>query len=105
MNDKISYKDLQTPYVAKMLTTVDNPYDPFEKFDDWYRYDIENGYNTCGLIARLLPNSRDFNVLESNEEINSVIDRIIQLDPLNQYVIVAKKIVPEFLELEEIINK
>lgn len=36
-----------------MLTTVDNEFDPFTDFDSWYNFDVENGYNTCALIARL----------------------------------------------------
>ena len=36
-----------------MLTTKDNPFDPFDQFDSWFMYDTQNGYNTCGLIARI----------------------------------------------------
>lgn len=36
-----------------MLTTIDNPFDPFEDFTKWYLYDIERGYNTCALIGRV----------------------------------------------------
>jgi len=36
-----------------MLTTVDNPYSPFTKYDDWYAWDIQSGYDTCGLLARI----------------------------------------------------
>ena len=36
-----------------MVTTVDNPYNPFTEFYEWLSFDIEKGYNTCGLLARL----------------------------------------------------
>lgn len=36
-----------------MLTTVDNPWDPFTQFRKWYAYDMQMGYDTCGRIARL----------------------------------------------------
>ena len=29
-----------------MLTTFDNPYDPFEQFTLWFLFDVEKGYNT-----------------------------------------------------------
>ena len=27
-----------------MLTTVDNPFDPFEQFTSWFMFDEEKGY-------------------------------------------------------------
>ena len=38
-----------------MLTTVDNPFDPFDNFEEWYKIDMQFGYNTCGLVARIAP--------------------------------------------------
>jgi len=32
---------------ACMLTTFDNPYDPFTQFDKWLLFDMEKGYNSC----------------------------------------------------------
>lgn len=98
MSDRVSYEDLKVPFTAKFLTTSDNPFDPFTQFDAWFQYDTEHGYNTCGLIDRFLPNSRSFDASEQNDEVNAVIDKIVQLDPLNQYIVVVKQIVPEFIE-------
>ena len=36
-----------------MLTTFDNPYDPFEQFTLWFLFDVEKGYNTCERLARV----------------------------------------------------
>ena len=30
-----------------MLTTSDNPYNPFTQFDEWQMFDSLQGYNTC----------------------------------------------------------
>ncbi len=35
-----------------MLTTLDNPHNPFTEWDEWYVYDMAR-YNTCGLLARI----------------------------------------------------
>ena len=42
-----------------MLTTVDNPFNPFDNFDEWYKIDMQFGYNTCALLARIAPAPAD----------------------------------------------
>ena len=41
------------------LTTVDNPFDPFEDFTSWYLFDMEKGYDCCGRVDRLANYSDD----------------------------------------------
>lgn len=67
------------------LTTVDNPYDPFDQFDDWYRFDTDKGYNTCGILARFQYTSDQFTDEENAYEIERAIDTIIANDPLNRW--------------------
>ena len=42
------------------LTTIDNPYDPFEDFTEWLLYDNEAGHNCCGIVERLAKTSKTF---------------------------------------------
>ena len=72
------------------LTTVDNPYDPFDQFDDWYRFDADKGYNTCGILARFQYTSDQFTEEENAYEIERAIDTIIANDPLNRWKKVKK---------------
>ena len=62
--------------MARMLSTVDNPYDPRTSWDEWFAFDTAHGYGTCGLLARLCT---------SSEEIENAIDRILNLDGTNFY--------------------
>jgi len=73
-----------------MLTTVDNPYDPFEDFKLWYLFDMKLGYNTCGYIARLAKDDESMTQKEKEKDVEEVIDRIIACDPFNVYIKVTK---------------
>ena len=68
-----------------MLTTIDNPFDPFEQFTSWFLFDVEKGYNTCSYLARIAKISDDFSEKETNEEIERAIDEIIKYDFMNIY--------------------
>lgn len=77
-----------------MLTTVDNPYDPFTHYDEWFLYDMQKGYNSCGMLARFANTSESFTDKENADEIERAIDEIIKLDFTNTY----KKVVSNTLE-------
>ena len=68
-----------------MLTTVDNPYNPFEQFTLWNLFDKENGYNTCERLARIMNISDDMTQKEEDEEYNRAADVIIKYDFLDIY--------------------
>ena len=67
------------------LTTIDNPFDPFEQFTSWYMFDVEKKYNTCAYLARIEQISDDMSQDEIDEEHERAIDKIIELDFLNIY--------------------
>ena len=73
-----------------MLTTFDNPYDPFEQFTLWRLFDLEKGYNTCERLARIAQLSDDMSQREEDEENERAIDEIIEHDFLNIYKKVGK---------------
>ena len=62
------------------LTTVDNPFNPFDDFNQWFMFDIEKGYNCCGLLARMANYSDDLTDSEEELETERAIDKIIKLD-------------------------
>ena len=73
-----------------MLSTIDNPHDPFDNFTSWYMYDVEAGYNSCAYLARIAKTSEQFTDTENDEEIERAIDEIIQYDFRNIYVKVKR---------------
>lgn len=74
-----------------MLTTVDNPFDPFDDFANWFAFDMLKGYNTCGMLSNFAETSDIYSDDENTFIIESAIDEIIEVDPLKIY----KKIIKE----------
>lgn len=73
------------------LTTVDNPFNPFENFKEWFLFDVEKGYNSCSMVDRVANLSDGMSETEEILERNRAIDRIIEIDPLGVY---TKVVIP-----------
>lgn len=68
-----------------MLSTIDNPFNPFENFDEWMAYDEmlarEQGRPTCcGYLARMSMSSSDLSDKELEDLNEIVIDEICELN-------------------------
>lgn len=74
-----------------MLTTFDNPFNPFEQFDSWLLFDVEKGYNTCSRLDRIANTSDTMSEKEKEEAMNEAIDEIIKYDFLHIYRRVTPK--------------
>lgn len=68
-----------------MLTTFDNPFNPFEQFDSWYQFDLDKGYNSSAYLDRIARTSDQMTEEENDKEIERAIDEIIKYDPMNIY--------------------
>ena len=68
-----------------MLTTLDNPFDPFTQFDEWYQYDMNMGYHTMSYLARIVVTSDDLSEADQSAAIEMAIDEIIQENILGIY--------------------
>lgn len=69
-----------------MLTTIDNPYNPFDKFDEWLDYDLLAGHNCCAYLDRIAKTSDALSDAENEAIINEAIDEIIEYDPTGLYI-------------------
>ena len=74
-----------------LLTTIDNPYNPFDDFSNWYAFDMEKGHNTCDLIGRLAQLRDDMTQREEEEEYARVAEFILYHDPHDKYKKIFKQ--------------
>lgn len=73
------------------ITTIDNPYDPFDQFTNWWRYDQDKGYKTCEQLARFARTTDQFSDKENAIEIERAIDDMIKYDPFDRYIKVVRE--------------
>ena len=60
-----------------MLTTVDNPYDPFTQYDEWSQFDERSGYHTPSFLARVAYTSENLSEVDQDLAIEEAIDVIV----------------------------
>lgn len=68
-----------------MLTTVDNPYNPFTQFDEWYGFDERSGYHTTQFLARVTLSSPDLSDADQSIAIENAIEEIVSENVLGLY--------------------
>lgn len=68
-----------------MLTTVDNPYNPFTQFDEWYAYDTNMGYYSCAYLSRIAKTAESLSDEENAIALNQAINEILYFDVLGIY--------------------
>lgn len=64
-----------------MLTTTDNPYDPFTQWEDWYKFDMLSGHDCCGLLDLKALTSPNFGDEKNQQIIYDAIDEIVKNEP------------------------
>ena len=83
MNDSIIHSNDSNSVISDcMLTTYDNPYDPFKQFSLWFKTDMMLGHNCC----QLLNETAFINTIQSEKlnekDIQDAIDLIVKENPL-----------------------
>ena len=71
--------------IEHMLTTVDNPFNPFTHFDEWFSWDESSGYRTTGLLARVMKSSDELSEADQSLAMELAIDEIVNENVLGIY--------------------
>lgn len=77
--------------IEYMLTTTDNPFNPFTDYKAWFSYDAQLGYHTPSFLARIVWTSDDLSELDQRQAIEAGIDEIVRENILGVYKKVASK--------------
>lgn len=64
-----------------MLTTFDNPFNPFDDFIIWWKTDLLLGHDCCGTLSRFAATSEVFSDERNEQIIDEAMDEIVRLDP------------------------
>lgn len=64
-----------------LLSTVDNPFNPWTEYDDWLRFDEQSGYYSNQLLARVSIDNEDL-----NEELQEQLIQIAILEIIKENV-------------------
>jgi len=63
--------------VQHLPSTEDNPYNPFDEFDQWLAYDMQMHHNSLGIMARLARQSPGLTDEENSQEQEQAIDTMV----------------------------
>lgn len=62
------------------LTTVDNPFNPFTHWQEWFEFDTRTGYHTSALLARIVTTSYALSPADQELSVELAIDEIVDLN-------------------------
>lgn len=75
-----------------MLSTVDNPYNPFTNYDEWLVYDLGQGYNSNAFLARVAYSSDELSDADQAAAIELAIDEIVRENSLGLFKKVSQEV-------------
>jgi hypothetical protein len=75
---------------ALMLTTEDNPYNPFTQYDEWLAFDRQQGYYTNEYLARVVSTINPIvaPVAAESYELSPEEEELVAMDAITQIVLI-----------------
>lgn len=76
--------------VAHMISTQDNPFNPFTQFKEWLSFDTAAGYHSLEYLARLTYSSEELSDADQQLATEQAIVRIVVDDVTDTYISVPE---------------
>lgn len=64
--------------MSYMLSTIDNPYNPFTEWENWFAFDSARGYHSSEYLGRIAKTSYGLSDELNEKEIERAIDEIVK---------------------------
>lgn len=87
-SDAVQQDEVMVDY---MLTTVDNPFDPFTQWDEWFSYDETMGYHTCALLARVTYTSDELSESDQDLAVQLAVHEVARENVSGMHRLVSRK--------------
>lgn len=88
-----------------MLTTFDNPFNPFVDFSSWYMFDCEKGHNTSSRLARIVNIDSEMTQKEIDEERERAMNFIVKYDSEDTFFKGTEEQIEKWIEYYKHISK
>ena len=81
---------MTTSPIEYMLTTKDNPFDPFTEWNEWYAYDLRLGHGTAAYLARVVRTSDELSEVDQYTAIDDAMDEIVSENLNGMFIKVSR---------------
>ena len=90
-----------------MLTTIDNPFNPFVDYNLWLLYDKEKGYDTSERLMRVAEQYifEGMSQVEMDKAVDKAMDDLIEIDILNIFVKGTEESIQKLIDQRKNTNK
>lgn len=75
---------------AHMLSTSDNPWNPWTNFKEWNAYDMAAGHHTLAYLARITVSSEELSQADQDLDVENAIEEILRLNINGLYIAVPE---------------
>lgn len=73
-----------------MLSTTDNPFNPWTHYDQWFDWDTSRGYNTASYLATIVQLINANGRVSDDDALALAIDDILEFNITGNYVLVPE---------------
>lgn len=84
-----------------MLTTLDNPFNPFVDFSSWYMFDCEKNHNTSSRLARIANLDSEMTQQERDKEMDRAMNLIVKYDFEDLYIKGTEEQLEKWIEFKK----
>lgn len=75
---------------SHMLSTSDNPWNPWTHFTEWHAHDMQAGHHTLSYLARITMSSHELSEADQDLAVELAIQEILRLNVNGLYIAVPE---------------